>query len=34
LRTHGSEVRFGNIYVRETPDAEGKALLATVADAK
>ena len=34
LQTHGSEVRFRNIYVREIPDAEGKALLATVAGAK
>jgi hypothetical protein len=34
LQTHGSEVRFRNIYVREIPDAEGKALLATVAAAK
>ena|SRR5688572_13146847 len=30
LQTHGSEVRFRNIYVREIPEAEGKALLATV----
>lgn len=30
LQTHGSEVRFRNVYVREIPDAEGKALLATV----
>jgi len=30
LQTHGSEVRFRNIYVREIPAAEGKALLATV----
>ena len=30
LQTHGSEVRFRNIYVREIPDAEGKKLLATV----
>ena len=30
LQTHGSEVRFRNIYVREIPPAEGKALLATV----
>ena len=34
LQTHGSEVRFRNIYVREIPEAEGKALLATVAAAK
>ena len=27
LQTHGSEVRFRNVYVREIPDAEGKALL-------
>ncbi len=30
LQTHGSEVRFRNIYVREIPAKEGKALLATV----
>jgi hypothetical protein len=30
LQTHGSEVRFRNIYIREIPEAEGKALLATV----
>jgi hypothetical protein len=30
LQTHGSEVRFRNIYVREIPPAEGKKLLATV----
>lgn len=30
LQTHGSEVRFRNIYVREIPAAEGKELLATV----
>jgi hypothetical protein len=30
LQTHGSEVRFRNIYVREIPEAEGKKLLATV----
>jgi hypothetical protein len=30
LQTHGSEVRFRNIYVREIPDAEVMALLATV----
>ena len=29
LQTHGSEVRFRNIYVREIPAAEGKKLLAT-----
>jgi hypothetical protein len=33
LQTHGSEVRFRNIYVREIPDAEGKSLLATVGGA-
>ena len=27
LQTHGSEVRFRNIYIREIPDAEGKKLL-------
>ena len=30
LQTHGSEVRFRNVYVREIPEAEGKTLLATV----
>jgi 3-keto-disaccharide hydrolase len=30
LQTHGSEVRFRNIYIREIPESEGKALLATV----
>jgi hypothetical protein len=30
LQTHGSEVRFRNVYVREIPQAEGKKLLATV----
>ncbi len=30
LQTHGSEVRFRHIYVREIPEKEGKALLATV----
>ena len=30
LQTHGSEVRFRNIYVREIPAAEAKELLATV----
>jgi hypothetical protein len=35
LQTHGSEVRFRNVYVREIPAAEAKALLATVsADAR
>jgi len=29
LQTHGSEVRFRNIYVREIPEKEGKALLAS-----
>jgi hypothetical protein len=29
LQTHGSEVRFRNIYVREIPEAEGKKLLAS-----
>jgi hypothetical protein len=33
LQTHGSEVRFRNIYVREIPEAEGKALTGTVAGA-
>ena len=30
LQTHGSEVRFRSIYVREIPEAEGKKLLASV----
>jgi hypothetical protein len=30
LQTHGSEVRFRNVYVREIPETEGKALLASV----
>jgi hypothetical protein len=30
LQTHGSEVRFRNVYVREIPASEGKALLAGV----
>ena len=30
LQTHGSEVRFRNVYVREIPEKEGKALLAAV----
>ncbi|MCC6165435.1 MAG: DUF1080 domain-containing protein [Acidobacteria bacterium] len=30
LQTHGAEVRFRNIYVREIPKAEGEKLLATV----
>ena len=34
LQTHGSEVRFRNIYVRKIPEAEGKALLATVTAGK
>jgi hypothetical protein len=28
LQTHGSEVRFRSVYVREIPESEGKALLA------
>jgi hypothetical protein len=31
LQTHGSEVRFRNVFVREIPKAEGEKLLATVA---
>ncbi len=31
LQTHGAEVRWRNIFVREIPKAEGEALLATVA---
>jgi len=34
LQTHGSEVRFRNIYVREIPEAEGKSMLATVSGAR
>ena len=30
LQTHGSEVRFRNILVREIPAAEAKKLLASV----
>lgn len=30
LQTHGSEVRFRNVYVREISETEGKTLLATV----
>ena len=30
LQTHGAEVRFRNIYVREIPKAEGERLLATI----
>jgi hypothetical protein len=30
LQTHGSEVRFRNVYVREIPESEGKSLLAGV----
>jgi predicted ABC-type ATPase len=30
LQTHGSEVRFRNVYVREIPPAEAKSLLASV----
>jgi len=30
LQTHGSEVRFRNVYVREIPAAEAQALLASV----
>jgi hypothetical protein len=33
LQTHGSEVRFRNISVREIPPAEGKKLLSTVGGA-
>jgi hypothetical protein len=31
LQTHGSEIRFRNIYVREVPPAEAKATLAKLA---
>jgi len=30
LQTHGSEVRFRNVYVREIPPSEGKSLLASL----
>jgi hypothetical protein len=30
LQTHGSEVRFRNVYVRELPEAEAKSLLASL----
>lgn len=30
LQTHGSEVRFRNVDVREIPEAEGQSLLSTV----
>ena len=30
LQTHGSEVRFRNVFVREIPAAEAKKLLASV----
>jgi hypothetical protein len=28
LQTHGSEIRFRNIFIREIPDAEAKSILA------
>ena len=31
LQTHGSEVRFRNVYVREIPESERKSLLSSVA---
>jgi hypothetical protein len=34
LQTHGSEVRFRNVYVREIPEAEGKSMLAGVASGR
>jgi hypothetical protein len=34
LQTHGSEVRFRNVYVREIPESEGKALLGSVSGAR
>ncbi|MBS1857974.1 MAG: DUF1080 domain-containing protein [Acidobacteria bacterium] len=34
LQTHGSEVRFRNVYVREIPEAEAKALLAGAGGAR
>jgi hypothetical protein len=30
LQTHGSEIRFRNIFIREIPEKEAKTLLATV----
>ena len=30
LQTHGSEVRFRNVYAREIPESEGKAMLASL----
>ena len=30
LQTHGSPVRFRNVYVREIPQAEGRSMLASV----
>jgi 3-keto-disaccharide hydrolase len=30
LQTHGSEIRFRNVYVREIPEAEAKAILAKI----
>jgi hypothetical protein len=33
LQTHGSEVRFRNVYVREIPESEAKGLLAGVSGA-
>lgn len=34
LQTHGSEVRFRNVYVREIPESEAKGLLAGVSGAR
>jgi 3-keto-disaccharide hydrolase len=30
LQTHGSEIRFRNVYVREIPEAEAKAILSKI----
>jgi len=30
LQTHGSEIRFRNVFVREIPEAEAKAILAKI----
>jgi hypothetical protein len=34
LQTHGSEVRFRNVYIREIPESEAKGLLAGVSGAR
>jgi hypothetical protein len=30
LQTHGSEIRFRNVYVREIPESEAKAILSKI----